>query len=497
MRRLPIYTVIALLPTIMALILIRHYFHTDLTSAMPIWSDEQVYWLEINAFRAANFNTGYFTIGEMSALPGFTHYGSHGFLHALIFGGLARVFGWTYASLPVYHAVLLAISFFIFLVVTRPAPVQLILLAVLAVTWWPVLLYFPTSMMEIVFHAFALLLGAIFALILRGRATTRLVLVAVLVIIPAALMRITWVFLIIPLILLWINDLPNRRIRHGAMALGVIALFLGLNFIIYLRTVPEFPFGFLPRLKTVMATDLSAGLTMLTERIITSLNNLFRGEKLELLVRALTAGLLAFSGLSYSMRLRQRFTWMLTVREAWTLVLVLGVVLAINIALYDINDWRNFRLLAPYAFWGILLLIAVKRVHLSTILVVINLIGLIGFGTTLVNLHGTRFSAENLPMLQRVQPEVNALLQYNPETVSGWCNTVLIRDYQFPLVTLPAGMGMVSYYTDAEADPPPLRSRYILATTADWIAQIGGDLEFLGSTSIGDFYLNRATACQR
>ncbi len=72
------YFFVSLAPIIVTIILIRVGFNTSISNFHPAWSDEVLYWQQINSFKEVGLDNGFFTFEEKLAESKYLQYGTHG-----------------------------------------------------------------------------------------------------------------------------------------------------------------------------------------------------------------------------------------------------------------------------------------------------------------------------------------------------------------------------------------------------------------------------------
>jgi len=134
--------------------------------------------------------------------------------------------------------------------------------------------------------------------------------------------------------------------------------------------------------------------------------------------------------------------------------LMLFFFLMINIAAYDVFDWRDYRVLAPVLYGCIMLLIMNNKMTVAYNLLMFNLIGVLVLF----------LSPEVLESFNKgryIQPVANTMLnrlEYTVNPVSRFENTIVVQQFDANTVlNIPAGIGIT--YSDVVSDK--LRSRYI------------------------------------
>jgi len=145
------------------------------------------------------------------------------------------------------------------------------------------------------------------------------------------------------------------------------------------------------------------------------------------------------------------------VLDYFVVFLILFLFLLINLAAYDVFDWRDYRVLSPVLYAGILFLILNGKGFIAYSPFVFNILGIILLVTipqVMESFHNERY----------IKPDINPLLnqlEYTAHPVTRFENTIILQQFNTNTVlNVPAGIGIS--YSDALSDK--LRSRYIYST---------------------------------
>jgi hypothetical protein len=130
--------------------------------------------------------------------------------------------------------------------------------------------------------------------------------------------------------------------------------------------------------------------------------------------------------------------------------------LAVNVAAYDIFDWRDYRVLAPVLFGGILYLILNNKYPVLYSSLAVNFIGLflLLISPQVMELFNKdRYSAPvNNTLLQHIE--------YTEQPKSPFENTIVVQQFNVNVVlNIPAGIGI----TYAEVLSDKLKSNYLFS----------------------------------
>lgn len=458
--------------TALGLLYIRHGGHFwDLT---PIWSDEIFYWHQAKTFAATGFNNGYYTVSEIPA-PLFSRYYAWGPFIALFYG-IPAFFGWHLASITLINLGLLTIALAVWVSVLRPSILQSLAAILLMALFTPFIIYSSSSLLPVLQQAIAVSLSVGFFVLLRPSPPSRPLIIALLVIISvAALIRVTWALLFIPALVL--------AVRHRSLwVMARMALFGAVLMIAYVFVFDWLSAPF-PNLSTGIETPqlYFARLTTMFKALQRNLTQLTQGNELEVHLRwqyvALTAAMIVWGLFLASWRIwrgrqanqnnskinRAAFTH--TLHEIILYGYLLLSVLALVMLLYELQQWRDYRQLAPILLLCGLLLIAYKRWWVIVPLI-ISFAMVLPPALTVYDLWtGWHLDSAKRAEYDTWQTPLEAAMPYDPQA-DAWCNTVLHSvNYLFGptsvLLAVDAGIGLSSPLFD-DTPTPPFKSGYLL-----------------------------------
>jgi len=202
------------------------------------WHDEVWYFNEISVFRTAGWQGGYTVSHEWPAKVSAVRFGSHGPFFPALYGAITRVTGLPIAAIPLLNAGFLVLASAVWVACCRPTTRQAALAAFLALTFWPLVLYVPTSMQEVLHLAIGIALAGLAVLLVR-RPGSRIVLgAAFCLVIAAAQLRVTWALAVVPL--LWVAYRP-RDVRQWLLLGTAAAAFIGPLFLEGMLTTSPYP----------------------------------------------------------------------------------------------------------------------------------------------------------------------------------------------------------------------------------------------------------------
>jgi hypothetical protein len=497
--RLVLAIVVVLLPTLLTVVLLRTRLDSSPLDFVPTWSDEAIYWHEILTFKAVGFDGGYYTFEELPAAAAFTHFDAHGPVYPLILGMLARVTGWDYATSVLYNLILLSAALALFLAFCRFTAQQLVWLIVALLTFWPIYLFIPTAMQESLHQAAAIVIALLLlSRLQRGAQTPRWIDVGfVLFVVFLSLLRLTWGFLLIPYLLL----AAPRRWWWAALALA--GALIGGSILFYRLTGAPYPANFLSFFSRQMGfnSSISYILYLLSSFFLENTARISKGDILTIFERIQVLTLTFWSLMVLVARrtsLRKRLPRpRMSLVEAGLHLFNLGSILLVNLTIYVITDWIDYRVFAPHLLISLLLLIAFNRLRLAGVLIALNVVMALPFLQNYRDLNLRSFTVDTT-QLQVFQDTISPYVRYNAEAENAWCNTVYAPRLGLELIALPPGIGF-SIARSLQVTSAPFQSLYLLLDESyfdDLSARFGQlNLEALTETASGTLYRNRDADC--
>jgi hypothetical protein len=480
-------------PLLITLALQHGYLGTSLATHLPVWSDETFYWKQIETFRQAGFNGGYFTYNEAPARAAFIRFGAHGPWIAALLGAISRVTGWYLASMPVINLACICGALAVLIALIRPTIRQLALLIVVLGSFWPLLLFTPTTMVESLNQALGILLAGLFWRMLSGDggSTNNRVLFAL--ILFASLIRPLWSLLWLPWLLL--IPAPGTGVGRWLRFSGVILL-IGLMFGLWVYWSAPYPSSFIADFTKSIGQAKLGGLGVLFRHVVLNSALLLQGNPLHLLLRAQIGLFVMVSWISLlpassSLAGRLRVARGPTQREALFHLLNLGSVLAVIMLWYDVFDWRDYRSLAPHLLLS-LLIIARRMPRFASLIALSSLVFVSAFLTTYQEFAKEREYISQ-PDIANFRDAVEPFIRFDPAAPNGWCNTVLVSALPPEVIGLPPGMGISLSF---DAQQTVFRSRYLLLDKST-ITILGDrpDLELLTQVGGASLFRNRVVVC--
>ena len=482
------YITAAAIPEIVAVFLVRYYFSANIFSFMPVWNDEIDYWHEILSFSKNGFSIGYYTIEEIpTPLSSVTNFGTHGPFFPMLYGSVAKITGWFPSSGPLFHLFFLSIAITIFLSLIR-ANLYTVLLAIITfVLFWPIQLYIPTTMQEPVHFAIAIVLASLFHRLMTDEQRPRWLLVTIPAMLTiASLLRPTWGILFIPYLFLTFRaDSQKSKILLLIFGTVIFGIFLSA----YTLYSAPYPDNFVSNLLVVLNASFAEAFKYFVSHFASnlagyfSLHNPFVVEK-SLRIQFIVA---ATFGTFIYFRFQSSNNYQF---ESAIHICNLLVPFAFVIALYDVGDWRDYRVMAPHVLFSLALFLAQKKSLPCIFILVISLFTIPSFSETYKQFHMEHFQ-KDAQNAYRVRENLFPIIRYRRD-VSPWGNSLLIdmSSLQPFLVDLPAGIG-INAVIDWNRIRYPLKSAYVFIEPEVY-QQISSKVRFrpIAYSTHGTLYLN-------
>lgn len=453
------YIASAAIPALVAFFLVRHYFDTSLYSFSPVWNDEIDYWHEILSFSQNGFSIGYYTIEEIpSPLSEFTHFGTHGPFFPILYGGIARITGWLPSSGPLFNLCFISAAIVIFLSLIRANLYTALLATAAFVSFLPIQFYIPSTMQEPLHYAIAILLAGLFHRYQTDEGRPRWLLAAIPAMLTiASLIRPTWSILFIPYLFLTFS--ANS---HKSKALLLIsgALISGIFLFAFALYSAPYPDSFVSGLLAILSSSSADAFKHFASHLASNLEGYFslhdpfvaeKSLRIQFVVAAIF-GTIIHSG--FRKFNNYRF-------ESLIHICNLLIPFAFVIALYDVGDWRDYRVMAPHILFSWALFSARKKTLPCMIMLAISLLTIPAFSGTYKQLHTGHFQ-KDAQSATMVREDFPSIIRYRKD-VSPWGNSILvdISSLQPFLVGLPAGIG-INAVIDWNRIRYPLKSEFVL-----------------------------------
>lgn len=476
-----------------------------LSSFQPYYNDEISNWHQILTFKEAGFQGGYYTLNENVPRAAFSHYYTYGPWYPMLYGTIARVTGWDYATGIYVNAALVAIAIVLFCISLRLDIIQIVAVGLFTCTFWAFLYYLFSMYQESVNHAFAI--GAAFCFYhliqTRERTSRRFQTGALLYLLTASLFRTSWAVLILPFFAL--TSRPSWRGWLGTVLKSVALVAVILVVSDYVSAPGN---NSIFKVLGNFSTSFSTGLGATSAYFLDNLRNyLDIGRKyplqqiqtiqtLGLILIFVAAGVLFYRrGVIKGQKEGTDRFW----EMAFQAFNLLGIVLA-SLTLYLVGT-GDYRVISTHLMLTGLLLIAYKRYRILALVVVGNLLFTLPFLSTYRGEVIAKSFLSSEANIAAFGEASQSALSYMSDAPNPWCNTLLFNllNYVPELNAVPGGIGLSFYY---KVDDPVLKfkSHYVLLSPED-MAKLGRlpnapNLRLLTNTALGGLYENLDSDCQ-
>lgn len=457
-------------------------------SVYPVWGDELDFWRGLHSWNEMGLHTGYYGMLENIAPVGTL--GISGVGPLLIYGWFVKLFGMTNATIVLCNAVWVSLAALVFCAVRRPRPAVSFTLAFFMLCYAPMVLYCATSMTEC-FNYALMLLYLTFLLAYQEQRKPWMLALCCLTVIFGCLYRPIYALLFLPIILFF------SRYRFGVrmVSSGLLALLLAsaCAYAAQLCAAPDAQ-GYVYHL--LRAPDAQTFLHMLLSHTKANLADYFTRpthSAMQTAFRYFYCGttLLCLAGAFLRVGRREGRPVLKAGYHGplFSCFCLLAAAFASTMLFYRVNDWQDFRRLAPFLFLVIAYLIARERfvIPCATLAACVVTLALLIARPEGVFADAGRFTPPETP---ESLPEVIAAIAYDPESEDPFENTIRTDVMSYALAEgLHPGLGIQSGWMSAETIG---KSRWILT---DQLKCPLNDYENVLDT--GDYKLYRRLSSQR
>lgn len=445
------YCGIIVMPIILTIFYLHFFVKVEFHDFRPIWSDEVVYWQEINTFKEVNFSGGYFSADEQISKSSFSRFGTHGPSFAVIYGSMAKIFGWELNSGFYFNLGLLSFSLLAFLLLTRPNIKQSILMFIITSLLFPIFLYLPSTMQETLVQSLAILLGGFLIHLAQNKPDKPIILVsAIITLVIACLVKILFILALLPILFF----MGRKRTFRWFCVSFILTIVLSVVFIWIFQTwTSPFPDRLFYQV-TIVNVPLGEVIKQIMSRADQNMKVFIgipeTGFRTDLIFRYQFLGLLLFLLV---------FWW--KQKEMLLPILFLSFAsLVLTISLYDIFGFRDMRTLAPFFIMAILTLIFCTEHRVVRFFLYAFIIsGILAFGTfvsTYKSFHAHHFG----DVVKSDYTEALTKIDFRKDA-DPWCNSMLtlVPNGEFP-GNLSAGIG-INFFSNPGRILSNVQSHYL------------------------------------
>lgn len=424
----------------------------------PVWSDEVDYWRSIFTWLHASGTPGYSGVGELAPLMGTLSV--HGVTPLLLYGGLARIFGWTFSSITAFNCVWVGAGALTFVALLRPKASVAAWMALMMMLYAPVVLYCTTSMTELANYGLLLFYLAFLGKLWQTRRNASpigetldapvfsgwlMMLLGGLTVTLMCAYRITYLGLFLPLVFVALDGRWS-----GKMFLALLFVMILTLFIYYLTALYTSPFssGFLYNF--LRAGSLRMAAKMFLSHAKSNLMDYFLrapANPMETYQRYLYGGMSLLFLLGSFVKVefsKKHFHFhfgldKLSIGAFLTLFLPFAVV----VCAYETTDWSDYRALAPFLWLTAAVFLLRGRKLLPGVFLLSSavILGLMLLGEP-VGAYRDEYRFTQPPFSAEAQ-ELCQAVQYDPSADDPYANTVRTDYYTLESVaSLDPGIGI-------------------------------------------------------
>jgi hypothetical protein len=415
--------------------------------SVPCWSDELSYWHEVFSFSQKGFNFGYYTVNEL--IPKFLSFGPHGFGTITVYSLFAKIFGWNSYSIVLANCSFITFAFIVLLLVAKPSIKKLILILLFTISYVPLILFTSTSMSELLNFAILIIYFSLFFAYFKGQ-NYRLFALLIVCCCIFSCIRINYVVLFLPLIFL-----KNKTLKvQSRFSVYLILWLIGslLFFIFNGLFVSPFPDSYLNELYSIrgLREIIFNFSTHYFQNTVNFLNP-FSDNLIQVSERYFVIFVMLYT-LTKSDIIQSKFKSIEI--EYFIVFLILFLSLILNLAVYDIFDWRDYRVLSPILFGSVIFLILTDKrffVFCSMSINMLTIILLLFSPQVSVAFNTNRYD-------QIAENKLIESIKYIDNPKSQFENTLVVKQFDASIVlNVPAGIGI----SRADVLSDKLKSKYL------------------------------------
>lgn len=503
-----VYLLVALIPLIWLVAQGTREVGINLEDYRPVYYDELIYWHQAGTFLQYGWQGGYYTFEEEAAPLTLTRFDLHGPLYPMFYALFGAASGrWNYDSVLWANAFYCGLLIGVTLFAARPRMSHALLFGGILLTFHPFQIYLFTSMTELLHYGFAFLLAPLFARLLLKPDAVRprdVVFIAGLLVF-LSLFRLFWVFLALPLFLLAVR---RSSILHIGRAFVFTALTAVIALVPYWLLNARYPYYHFQTMISLFREQptLDNAVRLVTDRIAYNLERAAQSDLYERILRLqgvlllIAVPVMGVAG-RWRISLHPLIGWVgrglvLPWREVLFHLCNLGIIMAVQLVLYDMYAERDYRMIAPHLLLSLLILVLCHR----QLGVIIAGVGIIlgfslytqGYGSAV----SVKFVQNDIPV-EAFRDDLADTVVFQP-SANGWCNTLTIIGWDPELIAVPFGIGINSHLAPGYIRRIP-NARYALLTPEEYVNITsrlpGATYTLLAETHIGNLYRNEWAWC--
>ena len=465
------------------------------------------------SFAEAGFNNGYYTLDENIPIASFSHYYAWGAWVYAFYGTIGKFFGFPLHTILTINLVTFMASTVFFIATVRPSWDRLLLIGLISCTFIPILIYLPSSLLQLLNLSIAIIFAAGFYHLLTRPVGWRFLLAFSIFTILAGLLRPTYALFLAPIFALAETERNFKNIILAGFKALPLFLIAAVGFYTSAAPFPHF------RTLLLLGDDpFSTKLSNFGDYIQQSFIWMSEGAGI-IMAQRYQIGVLLILLIAWGV-----FMWWQNRRTenkdtAWQWELALHLYNLVGfytatILFHETLGGHDYRVMAPHLFFSLMLLAAFRRYPIVLIIVLMSLVWM----PDMWNEYQYKDPNFNGIVGQQFADWASIMgddLVYDADAPSPWCNTVMTSSFYVldaagqpgMLLAIDAGMGLSWAFDwvfpgfdlpvpDDYTIPETFQSRYLILTDADyntWGQSL--NLQGLERAPEGNLYLNLDAEC--
>lgn len=513
MNKSLLYILLSLLviatPLIVVSVILAVQLDATLLDHAPFWNDELYHWHQSATFATAGFDGGYYTLNENIPLASFSHYYAWGAWVYVYYGIIGSIFGLPLNAIQFVNLATFMLASAVFIAGTRLKWEPLLWFGAVLTTFIPLLNYLPSSLLQLLNLAIAVLLAGAFYHLLRRRISWGFLIGLTIFALLAGLVRPTFTMFLFPAYVLAAEKRNLWAIIRALLFSVPLTLIAAAGFYISAAPFPHFRTRIILGDGTLLE-KISSYLDYIRQSFIwmTEGHPTIIGQRVQILLLIV----LIIAWMIWQWR-RSRGEPKLVSDSPWFWEAALHLFNLIafygtTILLHETLGGHDYRVMAPHLFFSLVLLAAFRRRALL-IPMIASMLMLMPAELNQFREKAPNFSGVVQQQYQNWQPILSEILVYDPAAENPWCNTLITSSFYITpaqgeaglILGVDPGMGL-SWYFDWDEEgrystPEDFNSRYLLMTPEEY-TQWGNNLSLQEIVELqnGTLYENLDAGCE-
>ena len=388
----------------------------------PLFGDEMGYYRVTDSFVNSNVKYGNYGVsfyGDVSAKYG--GFSAHGPKYTVFYGLIGKIIGWHPYSILLINVILLVIVFFVIAKSVKLKNVQWILYILLFYSFFPLLFFYVSGMVELTQFIF-ILLYSVFVYKLFTNPNKNNYVLNIISIFILSLFRINYIILYLPVIFIFADKKINKKFLLNLILAFILSLFSYYFISLFSAPYPGFLSELLNNIMSLKIGLFFNNLFTHSTRILKDFFTLKVNSQMEIIFNILYVIVV---GLNAILAIINRKYNKLNIYLYNFFILITSFL--IIILLYEVTIFKSVRTLGPFLLLSIILLIYNNKLKSGTCIIASLFIltyFVIGFSTFRTQasyslIHGPLISDE------KSINELNELLVCE-DTNNRWDNTISV-----------------------------------------------------------------------